>query len=146
MTQRYFKLTMLTAAAAAMIFLTGAPAMAEMGKDQERVEARITDMHAKLGITADEEAQWSKVADIMRDNAKQMDALTDERMSKGEKLDAIDDLESYGEIAEAHADGIRKLTPVFATLYDNMTEDQKDEADELFKHGQHHKGHHHVAD
>jgi hypothetical protein len=52
-------------------------------------------------------------------------------------MTAVDDLKSYGEIADAHANGIKKLTPVFADLYTSMSDVQKKEADTLFRHGDH---------
>jgi hypothetical protein len=140
-----FKSTLTLAAAAALIAgaVAAHPALAARESHEQRVEERITMMHAKLGITPEEEGQWARVADVMRENAREIDALANERKSKAGSMDAVDDLESYSEIAEAHADGIRKLTPVFAELYDNMSDVQKDEADELFRRGQHH---HHSED
>jgi hypothetical protein len=56
-------------------------------------------------------------------------------MEHAKEMTAVDDLKSYGEIAAAHADGIKKLTPVFADLYASMSEPQRKEADTLFRHG-----------
>jgi wyosine [tRNA(Phe)-imidazoG37] synthetase (radical SAM superfamily) len=92
-------------------------------------------MHTKLKITAVQEEQWTKVADAMRDNAKVMDTLTQARMERATGMTAVDDLNSYGEITSAHADGIKKLVPVFADLYAGMSDAQKAEADILFRHG-----------
>ena len=50
-------------------------------------------------------------------------------------MTAVDDLKSYGDITEAHLNGIRKLTPLFADLYAGMSDPQKKEADTLFRHG-----------
>ncbi len=134
--------TVLMSTVAAAILFTVAPAMAAAETDEGRTEARIFDMHAKLKITAAEEDQWAKVAAMMRDNAKEMDQLTSARMKNAESMDAVDDLKSYGEIAEAHAIEIRNFTPVFATLYDSLSDSQKTEADEIFRHGDQHKNHH----
>ena len=114
-------------------------------KHQEvRVEVRIKDMHDKLKITAAQEEQWAKVEQAMREDAKVMDALTQTRADHAKDMTAIDDLKSYGEITAAHADGIKKLTPLFAVLYDSMSDTQKKEADALFRHGEHeHGGHKH---
>lgn len=100
-----------------------------------RSEQRINDMHSQLKITAAQEEQWAKVAQAMTDNAKAMDTLTQARKDKGKGMTAVDDLRSYGEIADAHAEGIRKLTPAFATLYEGMSPAQKVEADTLFRRG-----------
>ncbi len=48
-------------------------------------------------------------------------------------MNAVDNLKSYGEISEAHADSIKKLIPVFADLYASMSDAQKKEADALFR-------------
>ena len=100
----------------------------------DRVEMRIKDMHTRLQITTAQEDQWMKVSQVMRDNAKQMDALTKTRAEKND-MSALDDLKSYSEITEAHAAGMREFTPVFKTLYESMSELQKKNADVFFRHG-----------
>jgi hypothetical protein len=120
----------------AIAFASG-PALAARASAADHAEARIVDMHAKLKITSAQEAQWSKVAQMMRDNAKTMDALTQTRHENAKTMTAVDDLKSYGEISDAHADGIKKFTPVFATLYADMSDAQKKDADTLFRRGKH---------
>src|SRR5215207_1388482 len=56
----------------------------------DRVEARITELHSKLKITRQQESQWNDVAQIMRENAKTMDALAQERTAKKE-MTAVED-------------------------------------------------------
>ena len=104
------------------------------GFSGDRVEARIKDLHARLKITQPQEDQWSKVAETMRENGKKMDTLTKSRAEMA-SMNAIDDLKSYGEITDAHADGIKRFTPVFKTLYDSMSDAQKKTADEVFRRG-----------
>jgi protein CpxP len=123
------------AAFAATIAFGSGPVMAAKTSAEDRVEARIKDMHAKLKITAAQEDQWSRVAQVMRDNAKTMDALTQARHERSKTMTAVEDIKSYLEVAEAHADELRKFTPVFTTLYDGMSDSQKKEADTLFRHG-----------
>ena len=134
----------LIAAAAMVTTLALAPGLAlaaDKDAHEDRAEQRIKSMHASLKITPAEEGQWSKVADAMRDNAKTMDALTQARVDQARNTSAVDDLKSYGEITEAHASGIRKLTPVFADLYASMSDEQKKAADTLFRHGDQKHGH-----
>src|ERR1700694_796632 len=109
--------------------------LAAKASNEDRVEARIKNMHAKLKITPAQEDQWAKVAQEMRDNAKAMDALTQERFAKAKTMTAVEDLKNYGEIADAHANGIKKFTPLFETLYASMSDAQKKEADALFRTG-----------
>jgi protein CpxP len=53
----------------------------------------------------------------MLDDAKTMDALTQIRVDHAKDMTAVDDLKSFGEIADAYANGIKKMIPVFADLY-----------------------------
>jgi periplasmic protein CpxP/Spy len=101
------------------------------------VERHITDMHAKLKITAAEESQWKEVAETMRENAKDMDKAIDKRDLSLAGATAIDDLNAYADIAQAHAKGVKKLASAFSELYSKMTPDQKKEADEIFSHRNH---------
>jgi hypothetical protein len=132
---------------AAMILplgLTTGMAFAGDKHHEDRVEVRIKDMRDKLKITTLQEEQWAKVEQTMREDAKVMDQLTQTRADHAKDMTAVDDLKSYGEISAAHAEGIKKLTPVFAALYDTMNAAQKKDADDLFRHGAHeHEGHKH---
>lgn len=125
------------AAAALVATIAFAPGsvIAAKASSEDRVEARIKDMHAKLKITKAQEDQWAKVARVMRDNAKTMDALTQARFDKAKtkNMTAVDDLKSYAEITGAHEDGIKKFIPVFTTLYGSMSDAQKKDADALFR-------------
>ena len=106
---------------------------ATMTSTDKHVEARIKDLHSRLGITAAQEDAWSKVAQAMRENAATMSTLTQTRTGKAKTMTAVDDLKSYAEIAQAHADGIQKFTPVFGSLYDSMSDQQKLNADTIFR-------------
>jgi hypothetical protein len=110
-------------------------AIAPRASSEARVEARIKNMHETLKITQNQEEQWAKVAQVMRDNAKSLDALTQSRFDHSKTMTAVEDLKSYAEITDAHADGIKRFTPVFATLYDGMSDAQKKDADSMFRHG-----------
>ncbi|HEY5293703.1 MAG TPA: Spy/CpxP family protein refolding chaperone [Burkholderiales bacterium] len=106
---------------------------AAKGSGEARVEAQIAEMHAKLKITPAQEEQWTKVAAVMRENAKSLDGITRSRLEHAKTMTAVDDLKSYAEITEAHLDGIKRLTPVFAALYADMPDAQKKEADAVFR-------------
>ena len=108
-------------------------------KRDAAVEKHIADLHAKLKITPAEESQWKEVADTMRDNARELDRAIDKRDANMATATAIDDLNSYAEIAQAHANGVKKLSSAFSSLYSAMSDDQKKAADEVFSH-HHHDG------
>ena len=123
------------AAFVAILAFASGPVIAAKASAEDRVEAHITNMHAKLKITQAQEDQWAKVAQSMRDNEKSVEPLIKARRENAKTMTAVDDLKSYGEITDAHADGIKKFTPVFATLYDSMSDAQKKQADAMFRHG-----------
>jgi len=102
------------------------------------VEKHIADLHAKLKITPAEESQWKEVADTMRDNTRDLDRAIDKRDASIAYATAIDDLNSYAEIAQAHANGVKRLSSAFSSLYSTMSDDQKKAADEVFSHHRHH--------
>ena len=136
--------THLFMAVALLLTLTFAPGVALATNKiahEDRAELRIKDMRTKFKITAAQEELWGKVAAVMLDNGKTMDTLTQARVDHAKDMTAVDDLKSYGEITEAHADGIKKLTPIFADLYATMSDAQKKEADTFFRHGNHHDNH-----
>ncbi len=115
-------------------------AMATVGSVSKasRVEVRIKELYAKLKITPAQEELWHNVTQVMQDNEKTMEALVRARSEKAGTMTAVDDLKSYGQIVDAHADGIRKFIQVFEPLYASMSDAQKKDADKLFRHHAHH--------
>jgi len=105
----------------------------------DRTEAHIKDLQTKLKITPAQEELWNKVTQVMRDNAKTMDTLIQARVEKAKTMNTVEDLKSYSEITQAHADGLKNFIPVFEALYAGMSDDQKKEADSLFRYGTHRK-------
>jgi len=119
---------------------SGASTAAMTKSDAERdmaVESHIKDLHAQLQITSAEEAQWAVVAQTMRDSAIATDKAIDKREASVNSASAVDNLNAYGDIAQAHADGVKKLGAVFAPLYASMSDDQRKAADALFAHRAH---------
>lgn len=110
-----------------------APAHTSKAATVDAGEARITDLHAKLKITPAQEALWSSVTEVMRGNAKTMEPLRKARSEKAPTMTAVEDFTSYAEIADVHADGIKKFVPVFAALYESMSDAQKKNADTMFR-------------
>jgi periplasmic protein CpxP/Spy len=105
-----------------------------------RVEERIKTLHDKLGITSEQEAKWGDVAQTMRNNEAAIAALIETRRNNAKDMTAIDDLQSYEDITQAHADGIKKLIASFQTLYADMPDEQKKVADEAFGRFEGHRG------
>jgi len=100
----------------------------------QHVEDRIKTLHDKLDITSTQEAKWGDVAQAMRDNETTISQLIQARHQDPANMTAVDDLQSYERIAQAHVDGLQKLIPTFQALYNDMSDDQKKDADKAFSH------------
>jgi protein CpxP len=104
----------------------------------DRTEARIARLHDRLHITAEQMPQWNTVAQAMRDDAGAVRRLSAQRAQRMGAMTAVDDLRSYRDISQAHADGLNKLIPAFEALYAVMSDDQKKNADAVFGHARRH--------
>lgn len=96
------------------------------------VEARISDLHKRLSITADQEAQFKAYADVLRSNAQGMHDLFQQRAQGGGET-AVDRLHWYAKLSAAHADAVNKLVPPFEALYQSLSDKQKKVADSEFR-------------
>jgi hypothetical protein len=108
------------------------PADKSDAKRDAKNEKHIKDLHAKLKITAGQEALWTPVAQTMRDNIAEIDKAVDKREAAISTATAIDDLNAYANVAQAHADSVKKLAAVFGPLYAAMPDAQKKIADDVF--------------
>ena len=106
-------------------------------KRDAAVEQHIKDLYSKLKITSAEESQWKKVAETMRENARELDKAIDKREATVASATAVDNLNAYAEIAEAHAKNVKKLASAFSGLYSMMSDEQKKLADQAFSHRDH---------
>jgi hypothetical protein len=105
-----------------------------------KVEMHVKDLHARLNITPAEEAQWASVAQAMRESADEVESAINARKAEASGATAIADLNAYGVIAQAHADGVKRMSSAFGPLYAAMSDDQKKVADDVFaQHGRHDK-------
>ena len=48
-------------------------------------------------------------------------------------MSAVDNMQSFEAIEQARADGMQKLVPAFQTLYTSLSDQQKQQADALFR-------------
>ena len=70
---------------------------------------------------------------MMRENARDMDQAFMQRAQQFQSMNAVENMESYEQIAEAHARHLQKLVPAFQNLYNTMPDQQKQLADEVFR-------------
>ncbi|HVE07068.1 MAG TPA: Spy/CpxP family protein refolding chaperone, partial [Paraburkholderia sp.] len=88
--------------------MAAASSPAGKARHEERVEERISYLHTQLKITPQQETQWNAFADVMRNNGETMGKLFEERRAN-KNISALDDMKQYADIAQAHADGTKKL-------------------------------------
>jgi periplasmic protein CpxP/Spy len=119
---------------------TSAPASAPAGAasapagkagHERNVEDRIAYLHTQLKITSAQESQWNAFADVMRGNGQTIGQLFQERKA-ATNVSALDDMKQYATIAQAHADGMKKLVDAFEPLYNSLSPEQKKLADATF--------------
>src|SRR5271166_912575 len=99
----------------------------------ERVEHRINELNAQLRITPTEQQQWDQFAAVMREHARDMERAFMQRAPQFQSMNAVQNMESYEQIAEAHAQHLQKLVPAFQNLYNTMPDQQKRLADQVFR-------------
>jgi hypothetical protein len=99
---------------------------------EERVERRISELRAQLRITSAEQQQWDQFANVMRENARDMDRIFIDRAQQLESMTAVQNMQSYEQIADAHAQHLQKLVAAFQSLYEAMPDQQKQVADQVF--------------
>jgi len=100
---------------------------------EERVETHIKEMRTQLRITPAEQAQWDQFAQVMRANARDMDQAFMQRAQQYPTMTAVQNMQSYEQIAEAHAAALQKLVPAFQNLYNAMPAEQRQVADQIFR-------------
>ena len=105
----------------------------------EHTEARIKQLQAALKITADQEVAWNNLAQVMRDNAKEMDAFSKERSENSKTMNSVERMKMHSQYTEATLAQQKKLIPVFEALYTSLSDEQKIVTDSIFRTGKHGK-------
>ena len=91
------------------------------------------DSQLGLEFTPAEQPQWDQFAQVMRENARDMDQAFMQRAQQYSTMNAVQNMQSYEQIAEAHARHLQKLVPAFDNLYNTMPEQQKKLTDQVFR-------------
>jgi cell division septation protein DedD len=104
----------------------------------QRTEGRITQLKAALQITEDQEGGWNNVTQAMRENAKEMDALSKTRAEKS-TMNAVEQMKFHSQVTEAQLAQQKRFLPPFEAFYASLTDDQKTITDTIFKTGRHGK-------
>jgi biopolymer transport protein ExbB/TolQ len=109
----------------------------------DHTEARIKQLKSALTITEDQEELWTSFTQVMRENAKDMDALTDaltkERAESTKTMNAVEHMKFHSQITAAHSDQMEKLIPPFEAFYSSMSDQQKNITNIIFRTGKYGK-------
>jgi hypothetical protein len=101
----------------------------------DQTEARIKQLQAALKITEAQKDLWNNLTQVMRENAKEMDAITKERAEDTKTMNAVEHMKLHSQITEAHLDQLKKFIPPFEALYDSMSDEQMKATDTIFRTG-----------
>jgi protein CpxP len=112
---------------------------------QNLVERRIADLHGKLHITSQQSQQWDQFTQVMRDNAREMDGIYQQRAEQLGSMSAVDNMQSYAQIEQQRAQEVQKLVPAFQALYASLSDQQKKTADQVFRNDAANAAAHHQA-
>jgi hypothetical protein len=110
-----------------------APATKSKPAENGPVEARIKQLHKRLHITEAQKPQWDALTQVMRDNAQAMEDLEKQRATDVKSMSAVDVVKTYGDVIQAHEDGMKKFIPAFEALYNSLSDAQKKIADSMFR-------------
>ena len=140
-----------TVAFLATIFLANAnPSFAASGKKSsahartsavEYTESQIKQLEGALTITEAQKPLWNDLTQVMRDNAKEMDALTKDKAANAETMNSVEHMKLHSQITEAHLAQLKKLIPPFEAFYNSQSDEQKKITDTLFRTGKYEKRH-----
>jgi LTXXQ motif family protein len=105
----------------------------------EHTEAQIKQLQDALKITEAQQELWDDMTQVMRENAEDMDALTDslakERAEGTKNMNAVEHMKFHSRITEAHSDQLKKFIPPFEALYSSMSDEQRNITDTIFRTG-----------
>jgi hypothetical protein len=103
----------------------------------EYTEAQIKQLQSGLKITEAQEELWNNLTQVMRENAKDMDALTDtldkERAEGTKTMNAVEHMKLHSQITEARSDQLKKLIPPLEEFYSSLSDGQKKTIDTIFR-------------
>lgn len=105
----------------------------------EHTEAQIKQLQGTLNISAAQEPLWNNLTQVMRENAKDMDALNKERAEQTVSLNAVEHIKFHSQITQAHLSQMNKLIPPFEAFYDSMSDQQKNITNIVFRTGKYGK-------
>lgn len=142
-------LIILVAFLSTLMFVNPSPSIAATGKAKDTpvmrtsavdyAELQIKQLQSSLHITADQEPLWKDLTVLMRENAKDIDALRKQRAENRTGLNAVERMKFHSQVTESQLNQLKKFIPVFEAFYTSLSDEQKKNADEIFSTGKYRK-------
>ena len=107
----------------------------------KHTELQIKKLQSTLNITDAQKELWNTLTQVMRENAKDMDALTVERAEHTKTMNSVELMKFHSQIIEAHLNQLKKFIPPFEAFYASMSDQQKNITDMIFRTGEYRKHH-----
>jgi hypothetical protein len=105
----------------------------------EHTETQIKQLQGTLNITEAQQELWNNLTQVMRENAKDMEALAKERADNAKPMNALEHMKLHSQITEAQLTQMKKLIPPFEAFYNSMSDQQKNITDMVFRTGKYGK-------
>jgi hypothetical protein len=99
------------------------------------VEGHIAFLKAELGITPAQESMWAPVASAMREDVRNFQEARSKAKQKQMPENAIEHLENRVVFANLRAQGETRFLNAFRPLYNSLSPQQKQTADDLLMPG-----------
>ena len=101
----------------------------------EYTEARIKEIERSLKITEAQQALWNDLTAVMRENAQDMDNLSQERAEGNKPMNAVEHMKFHMQVTEAHLAQLKKLIVPFEAFYGSLSDEQQSTIDTIFRTG-----------
>ena len=106
----------------------------------EHTEAQIKQLQGALNFTEAQKELSNNLTTVMRENAKDMDALfTTASAEKTQTRNSVEQMKFHSQITEAQLDQMKKVITPFEALYTSMSDEQKKSTDTIFQTGRYGK-------
>jgi hypothetical protein len=105
----------------------------------EQTEAQIKQLQDELNITEAQETLWNNLTQVMRENAKDMEAFNKDRAENTKPMNAVEHMKLHSQITEIQLNQMKKLIPPFEAFYASLSDEQKSATDTIFRTGKHGK-------
>jgi negative regulator of sigma E activity len=103
------------------------------GAGEQATRAHLDQLSNVLHITANQQPAWNSFAQTALSNARALDQLDNQRAEALPRMNAVENMQSYANIATLREQNLQRAVPALQTLYANLTPTQQQAADQHFR-------------